>query len=71
MEKLVIAPMRLCVFFPQEVALRLALAGVEMAACYGDFDGDRLTGRSSNQVCLARSTSASPPPGQARTSRSA
>jgi SAM-dependent methyltransferase len=71
MERLVIAPMRLRVFFPQEVPLRLALAGMEMAARYGDFDGDWLTGRSSNQVCLARSASASPPRKQAGTSRSA
>ena len=71
MEKLVIAPMHLRIFFPQEVPLRLALAGMEMAACYGDFDGDWLTGRSSNQVCLARSASASPPRKQAGTSRSA
>jgi SAM-dependent methyltransferase len=70
MEKLVIAPMHLRIFFPQEVPPRLALAGMEMAACYGDFDGDWLTGRSSNQVCLARSMGASPPRGQARTSRS-
>ena len=71
MEKLVIAPMHLRILFPQEVPLRLALAGMEMAQCYGDFDGGWLTGSSLSQVCLARSMGASQSREQARTSRSA
>jgi SAM-dependent methyltransferase len=48
-----IAPMRLRVFFPQEVPLLLALSGLKFAARYGDFDGNHFTGCSANQVCVA------------------
>jgi SAM-dependent methyltransferase len=50
-----IAPLRLRQFFPQEVALLLASAGLELACRYGDFDYGPLTGESANQICLARS----------------
>ena len=39
-----------------EVPLLLEAAGLELAARYGDFAGNPLTGESLNQICLARST---------------
>jgi hypothetical protein len=49
-----IAPLRLRVLYPQELALLLDAAGFELAARYGDFNGDPLSGQSLNQICLAR-----------------
>ncbi|RWD47231.1 MAG: class I SAM-dependent methyltransferase [Mesorhizobium sp.] len=49
-----VAPMRLRAYFPQEMPLRLALAGLELAARYGDFDGRRFIGSSPNQIYVAR-----------------
>ncbi len=51
-----VGPLCLRVFFPQEVPLLLEAAGLELAARYGDFAGNPLTGESLNQICLARST---------------
>ncbi len=48
--------LNLRVFFPQEVPLLLEAAGLKLAARYGDFAGNPLTGESLNQICLARST---------------
>ena len=45
--------MRLRTIFPQEIPLLLSAAGLELAARFGDFDGNPLTGDSLNQVCLA------------------
>jgi SAM-dependent methyltransferase len=53
-EARIIEPMRLRIFFPLQVPLLLALAGLELAARYEDFDGNHLTGCSLNQVCIAR-----------------
>lgn len=50
-----IAPLRLRQFFPQELPLLLESAGLELACRYGDFDGNPLTNKSSNQICVARS----------------
>ena len=51
-----VAPLSLRLLFPQEVPLLLEAAGLELAARYGDFAGNPLTGESLNQICLARST---------------
>jgi SAM-dependent methyltransferase len=48
------APIILRQIFPQELLLLLEAAGLELAARYGDFDRNPLTGDSLNQVCLAR-----------------
>jgi SAM-dependent methyltransferase len=48
-----LAPLRLRLIFPQEVPLLLETAGLELAARYGDFAGNPLTGASLNQICLA------------------
>ncbi|RWD52553.1 MAG: hypothetical protein EOS25_13145 [Mesorhizobium sp.] len=45
-----VATMHLRAFFPQEIPLRLALAGLELAARYGDFNG----GYSPNQIYVAQ-----------------
>jgi SAM-dependent methyltransferase len=45
--------MRLRTIFPQELSLLLNAAGLELAARFGDFDGNTLTGDSLNQVCIA------------------
>ena len=45
--------MRLRTIFPQELPLLLNAAGLELAARFGDFDGNPLTGDSLNQVCIA------------------
>jgi len=50
-----VAPLSLRVFFPQEVLLLLEAAGLELAARYGDFAGNPLTGDSLNQICIAGS----------------
>ena len=52
------APLVLRQIFPQELPLLLGAAGLELAARYGDFDGNALAGDSLNQVCLARATHA-------------
>ena len=52
------APLVLRQIFPQELPLLLRAAGLELAARYGDFDGNALAGDSLNQVCLARATQA-------------
>jgi SAM-dependent methyltransferase len=52
------APLVLRQIFPQELPLLLGAAGLELAARYGDFDGNALVGESLNQVCLARATQA-------------
>ena len=49
------APMRLRTIFPQELLLLLGAAGLEVAARYGDFDGNALAGDSLNQVVIGRS----------------
>ncbi|RWM77505.1 MAG: class I SAM-dependent methyltransferase [Mesorhizobium sp.] len=49
-----VALMRLRAFFPQEMPLRLALVGLELAARYGDFSGGHFTGCSPNQIYVAR-----------------
>ena len=49
-----IAPLRLRVLYPQELPLLLDAAGFELAARYGDFDGNPLSSHSLNQICLAR-----------------
>jgi len=49
-----VAPLRLRQIFPQEVPLLLQAAGFELAARYGDFGTNPLTGASLNQVCIAR-----------------
>jgi hypothetical protein len=46
--------MRLRTIFPQELPLLLNAAGLELAARFGDFDGNPLTPDSLNQVCIAR-----------------
>ena len=48
------APIILRQIFPQELLLLLEAAGLELAARYGDFDRNPLTGDSMNQVCVAR-----------------
>jgi SAM-dependent methyltransferase len=48
-----IAPMRLRAFFPQELPLRLALAGLKLVARYGDFSGGSFNGSSPNQIYVA------------------
>jgi len=50
-----VAPLRLRQIFPQEVPLLLEAAGLELAARFGDFAKNPLTGASLNQICLARS----------------
>ena len=45
--------MRLRTIFPQELPLLLNAAGLELAARFGDFDGNPLTADSLNQVCIA------------------
>ena len=52
------APVILRQIFPQELLLLLEAAGLELAARYGDFDRNALTGDSLNQVCIARSKNA-------------
>jgi SAM-dependent methyltransferase len=49
-----IAPLRLRVLYPQELPLLLNAAGFELAARYGDFNGNPLSSQSLNQICLAR-----------------
>lgn len=49
-----IAPLRLRVLYPQEVPLLLDAVGFELAARYGDFEGNPLSSQSLNQICLAR-----------------
>jgi SAM-dependent methyltransferase len=49
-----LAPMRLRSFFPQELPLRLALAGLDLVARYGDFTGGDFDGSSPNQICVAQ-----------------
>jgi len=49
-----VAPLSLRMFFPQEVPLLLEAAGLELAARYGDFAGNPLTGDGLNQICIAR-----------------
>ena len=49
-----LAPLVLRQFFPQEVPLLLAAAGLKLTERYGDFAGSPLTGDSPNQVCIAR-----------------
>jgi SAM-dependent methyltransferase len=49
-----IGPLNLRVFFPQELPLLLEASGLELAARYGDFAGNSLTGDSLNQICIAR-----------------
>ena len=51
-----IAPLRSRLLFPQEASLLLDATGFELAARYGDFDGNPLSSHSLNQICLARST---------------
>ena len=46
--------MRLRTIFPQEVPLLLNAGGLELAARFGDFDGNPLEAESLNQVCIAR-----------------
>ena len=54
------APLVLRQIFPQELPLLLGAAGLELAARYGDFDGNALAGDSA-----IRSASHGPPmPGQ-------
>lgn len=45
--------LNLRVFFPQELPLLLEAAGLDLAARYGDFAGNPLTGDSLNQICIA------------------
>ena len=52
------APIILRQIFPQELLLLLEAAGLELAARYGDFDRNALTGDSLNQVCIARAKDA-------------
>ena len=52
------APLVLRQIFPQELPLLLGAAGLELAARYGDFDGNALAGDSLNQVCVARAAHA-------------
>ena len=49
-----LAPLILRQFFPQEVALLLEAAGLEVVARFGDFERNPLTGGSPNQIYLAR-----------------
>lgn len=49
-----LAPMLLRTFFPQEIPLRIRMAGMELLRRFGDFDGKELTGDSSNQVYVAQ-----------------
>jgi SAM-dependent methyltransferase len=49
-----LAPMPLRQFFPQEVPLLLAGAGLELGARYGDFAGNPLSADGLNQICIAR-----------------
>ena len=53
-----LAPMRLRSFFPQELPLRLALAGLELVARCGDFTGG-FDGSSPNQICVAQAATTS------------
>jgi SAM-dependent methyltransferase len=45
--------MRLRTIFPQELPLLLNAAGLELAARFGDFEGNSLSADSLNQVCIA------------------
>jgi SAM-dependent methyltransferase len=54
-----LAPMRLRSFFPQELPLRLALAGLELVARYGDFKGGGFNGSSPNQIYVAQAATTS------------
>lgn len=49
-----VAPMLLRTFFPQEIPLHLKMSGFELLSRFGDFDGNELTGESSNQVYVAQ-----------------
>jgi SAM-dependent methyltransferase len=57
-----VAPLNLRVFFPQEVPFLLEAASLELAARYGDFAGNPLTGESLNQICIARARLVQPAP---------
>ncbi|UVC18412.1 hypothetical protein [Mesorhizobium onobrychidis] len=46
--------MHLRAFFPQEMPLRFALAGLELDARYGDFKGGHFTGFRPNQIYVTR-----------------
>jgi len=61
-----VAPLSLRVFFPQELPLLLEAAGLELAARYGDFAGNPLTGDSLNQICIARARLDQPTPALTR-----
>jgi SAM-dependent methyltransferase len=61
-----VAPLSLRVFFPQEVPLLLEAAGLELAARYGDFAGNPLTGDSLNQIGIARARVVQPTPARTR-----
>ena len=61
-----VAPLSLRVFFPQELPLLLEAAGLELAARYGDFAGNPLTGDSLNQICIGRATLVQPTPALTR-----
>ncbi|WP_426957979.1 class I SAM-dependent methyltransferase [Muricoccus radiodurans] len=49
----VVAPLSLRQFFPQELPLALAAAGLQLVARYGDFARNPLNAESLNQICLA------------------
>jgi len=49
-----IAPLRLRVIFPQELATLLEAEGFEVVHRFGDFAGNPLTPASLNQICVAR-----------------
>jgi SAM-dependent methyltransferase len=58
--------LRLRTIFPQELPLLLRAAGLELAARFGDFDGNPLTAESLNQVCIVRSAKLTSRPGGRR-----
>ena len=60
------APLSLRLFFPQELPLLLEAAGLELAARYGDFAGNPLTGDSLNQIGIARARLVEPTPARPR-----
>jgi SAM-dependent methyltransferase len=61
-----VEPLSLRVFFPQELPLLLEAAGLELAARYGDFAGNPLTGDSLNQICISRERLVAPMPALTR-----
>ena len=60
-----VAPLSLRVSFSQEFLL-LEAAELELAARYGDFAGNPLTGDSLNQIGIARARLIQPTPARAR-----